>query len=120
PPGKTRKSFAISRASLFNKLPRQMGRGRRFVPVQCLQIIAHKLFVETGRAAADVIFVGRPETGGIGSQTFADQQQLVAYSPEFDFGVVDNVYADRGIVASFLVPFEPESARQLALPRSGH
>jgi hypothetical protein len=55
-----------------------MGRGRRFVPVECLQIIAHKLFVETGRANAYAILIGRPETGGIGSQTFVDEQQLVA------------------------------------------
>jgi len=54
-----------------------MRRGRRFVPIECLQIIAHKLFVETRRAGANAIFIHGPETGGIGSQTFVNQQQLI-------------------------------------------
>ena len=52
---------------------------RSFIPIEGFQIITNILLVETGRADADAIFIGRPETGGIGSQTFVDQQQLVAH-----------------------------------------
>ena len=54
-----------------------MGRGRRFVPIKRLQIIAHKLFVETRRVGANAIFINGPETGGIGRETFVDQQQII-------------------------------------------
>ena len=81
------------------------GRGWRFVPVECLQIIAHKLFVETRRAFARRILIGRPEARGIGSQTFVDEQQFIADHSEFEFRVRDNDSASGGVFASALDKF---------------
>src|SRR4029434_5935180 len=74
----TRKSFAVLRARFLHDLPRQMRRGRGFVPVEGLQIIAHKLLIETRWADADAIFIRRPDTRRIRSETVVDQQQVIA------------------------------------------
>src|SRR5437764_10437045 len=111
--GETRKSFAIFRARLLNDLPRQMWRGRRFVPVECLQIIAHKLFVETRRADADLVLIRWPETRGIRSETFVDQEQVITQASEVEFCVGDNDSTRGGVFTSRLVDFEAEIAGQL-------
>src|SRR5437773_2362469 len=66
------KCFNILGGGFFDDFFRQTRRGRSFVPVKRLQIIAHKLFVETGRALPNRVLVLRPEARGIWRQAFVD------------------------------------------------
>src|SRR4051812_15255057 len=93
-------SFRATRASRRNaenalkRMPRQAGEGfqvfllgalddegwklgcrRLLVPIDALQIVAQKLFVEARLAAAGLVLVGGPETRGIGGEQFVDEDQ---------------------------------------------
>src|SRR5439155_7767501 len=54
---------------------RELGRRRRLVPLQCLEIIADELLVEAGLAAAGPVLIGRPETRRVGRQHFVNEDQ---------------------------------------------
>src|SRR5882724_13425973 len=59
--GQTLESFTIFSRSFFDYLLGQRWGGRCFIPIECFQIIAHKLFVETRRTLPDRVLVLRPE-----------------------------------------------------------
>src|ERR1700744_5648073 len=56
---------------------RQCGRGGPFVPLDALQVIADKLFVEGGLRAAGSVLVGGPVTGGVGGKDLVGQHDAV-------------------------------------------
>ena len=93
--GHALESFAIFRGRLLDDLRGNRGAGRRFVPIERLEIIAHELFVEAGRALPDDVLIRRPETRGIRRETFVDQEQFAADRSEFEFRVGDDDAAVR-------------------------
>src|SRR5207253_8876445 len=78
----------------------QLRPGRRLVPIERLEVIAHELLVKTGRALPDHISIFRPEAGRIRSQAFVDQPQLPIDCTEFELCIRNDDYVLRGIVAS--------------------
>ena len=92
--------FAIFRGRLLDDLGGQGWAGRSLVPIERLEIIAHELFVETRRALADDVLIRRPETRGIGRETFVDQEQFAVDRAEFEFCVGDDDSAFRGVFAA--------------------
>ncbi len=64
--------------------------GRGLVPIERLQIIAHELFVETGRTLSDDVMICRPESRRIRRQHFIDQKQFSVDGSKFEFGVGEN------------------------------
>jgi hypothetical protein len=70
-----------------------------FVPVQRFEIVAHELFVEGRRAAADTVRVDRPEARRIRRQSFVDERERTGrMDSELEFGVGDDDAALRGRV----------------------
>jgi len=63
------------------------GAGGVFVPIKCLQIIAHELFIETGRALADRVSSFSQKREGIGRQTLVDQEQFSIDNAKLEFRV---------------------------------
>jgi len=88
----------------------QLRPGRRLVPIERLEVIAHELLVKTGRALPDHILIFRPEAGRIRSQAFVDQQQLSIDRPEFEFCVRNDNSALRGMIATPGINFQTELA----------
>src|ERR1051325_113833 len=88
--GETTKRLNILCRTFFHHFLRQTrGRGS-FVPVECLQIIAHKLLVEARRALPNRVIVFWPETGRIRCQTFVDQKKIITNRAELKFRVCDD------------------------------
>src|SRR4029450_2117968 len=83
----TAKCFEILCGSLFDHVLRQMRCGWALVPFERLQIIAHKLFIEAGRALPENVLVLWPEARRIRCQTFVDQKQIFIDSAELKFRV---------------------------------
>src|SRR5207253_8236438 len=81
------------------------------VPIESLQIIAHKLFVETGRALTDNILVFRPEPRRIRRETVVDQQKFSVDDSEFELRVGDDDAALSGVIASRGINFQTKVAR---------
>ena len=73
--------------------------GRRgagaFVPFERLQIIAHKLFIEAGRALSDNVLIFWPETRRVRCETFVDQEQISSTVPNSNFVSATMIPADR-------------------------
>ena len=57
------------------------GAGRLLVPVERLEVVAHELLVEGGRADALAVGVGGPEARGVRRQHLVDQHQLTVGVP---------------------------------------
>src|ERR1700722_1517270 len=53
--------FLVFLGSFFDDLRRETGRGRGFMPVERLKVIANELFVVAEGAGAGLVRVGRPE-----------------------------------------------------------
>src|SRR6202161_805244 len=65
----------------------QRGRGGLFVPLNLLEVVADKLFIEGGLRAAGSVLVGRPVTGGVGGKDLVGEHDAVRGDPEFKLGV---------------------------------
>src|SRR5579862_8854817 len=63
-------SLTVFLARLLCHFLRQRGRGRLFVPVNRLQVIAHVLFVVRELRSARLVSIGGPEARRIGSKYF--------------------------------------------------
>ena len=74
--GELFEGFDVFGRGFFSYFGRKLGRGRSFVPVQCLEIIAHELLVVARGIRAGIPGVGGPEARGIGREAFIDQDQL--------------------------------------------
>src|ERR1051326_6165029 len=94
------KCFEIFRGSFFYNFLRQTWRGRSLVPVECLQIIAHELFVETRRTLSNGVLILWPEARRIRCEAFVDQQQLSINGAEFKFGICNDDAALRSVIAA--------------------
>src|SRR5690625_6444865 len=80
--------YQIAQARLFNSVLGQARAGRLLVPVQRVQVIAHKLLVEAGRADAGLPLVGGPEPRAVGCKHLVNQVQTDAVDQaEFTVGV---------------------------------
>src|SRR5580692_10483949 len=87
---KARERLAVLVAGACDDLGRQFRSRCLLVPVERLEIVAYKLFVEARRADALAVAVGGPETRGVRRQHFVDQREApVAVDPEFKLGVGD-------------------------------
>ena len=101
-------SFDVFVSCSGHHIRRQPRRGRRFVPVERLQVIAHELFIETGRALPNHILVLRPETRRIRRKTFVNQQQLPVQCAELEFCVGDNDAAFTRVITTRGVNLETQ------------
>jgi len=61
-PGQAGEGFLIFFRGLLDDFGRESRRGRGFIPVEGLQVVANELFVVAERTDADLVRVGRPET----------------------------------------------------------
>src|SRR6516162_3630667 len=94
------KCLEIFRRRLFDDFLRQTRRGRSLVPIERLQIIAHKLLVETWRALSYCVLVLRPEARGIRCQAFVDQKQISIDRAELKLRVCNDDSAPVGVLAA--------------------
>src|SRR6476620_7241977 len=88
--GQSAKCFEIFRGSFFDNILRQARSGWSLVPIERLQVIAHKLFIKTGRTLPNDIFVNRPEARGIRGEAFIDQEQFPINRAELKFRIRDD------------------------------
>src|SRR6266566_2193126 len=82
--GQSLVSFEVLGLALRYYVGRQHGSGRRFVPIEGFEVITDELFVETRLAFARLILVRGPETGGIGSKEFINQNKFAVEQAEFE------------------------------------
>src|SRR4029450_1078508 len=99
--------------SLRNHIFGQLRRGRRFIPIERFQIIAHKLLVETRWALADDVLIARPKTRGIWREAFVDQEQLSIDNTELEFRVRYDDAALRSMIAAGAVNLQTQIANVL-------
>src|SRR5215467_1252636 len=76
--GQALKGLAILLGGLRDHVGGKARRGRRLVPVERLQVVAHVLLVVRRRARPRLVFIDRPEARRIGGQRFIDQHELAA------------------------------------------
>src|SRR6476620_4548267 len=98
--GQSAKCFEIFRGSFFDNILRQARSGWSLVPVKRLQVIAHELFIKTGRTLPNDIFVNRPEARGIRGKAFINQKQIPINHPELKFRICDDNSALRSVIAT--------------------
>src|SRR5439155_18193584 len=103
-------SLEVLVAGFGDDLGQERRRGRLLVPIERLEVIPDKLFVETGLAAAGLIPVGRPETGGIRRQHLVNEQQTPLIETELELGVGDDDAALPRVGAGGLVNAQTELA----------
>ena len=77
----------------------QSRRGRRLVPVECFEIIAHELLVKTGLWPARLVMIRRPEPGRVRSQRLVDQDGLAVENAELELRVGDDNTQARGTLS---------------------
>ena len=78
-----------------------------FVPVQRFEIVAHELFVEGRRAAADTVRVDRPKARRIRRQNFVDERERTGrIDSELEFGVGDDDAACAGVCSGLAIQRE--------------
>src|SRR5437899_3737960 len=107
------KCFHIFRRSFFDHFLRQLRRRRSLVPVKRLEVIAHELFVETGRALSDDVLVLWPEARRIGRETFVDQEQIFIDCAELEFRICDDDAASLSVVAATRINFQTQRFHML-------
>src|SRR5882724_353487 len=100
------KCFAIFRGSFFDHIIGQLGSRRSLVPVERLQVIAHELFIKTGRTLPYDIFIDRPEARGIRGKAFIDQEQFAINHAELKFRICDNDSILRSVLATARINFQ--------------
>src|SRR5215510_2482983 len=70
--GEQTKCFEILLAGYYCNVIGKRGGGGALVPIQCLKIFAHELFIERGLRFSRRVGVPRPEPGRIRGQYFID------------------------------------------------
>src|SRR6266542_3371551 len=70
---------------LLDHILRQTWRRRSLVPIERLQIIAHELFVEAGRALSDDVFIFRPEPRRVRGEALIDQKKFSIDRAKLEF-----------------------------------
>src|SRR5438270_9957757 len=84
--------FEIARGRGGGDCGRERRRGRPFVPVERLQVVAHVLFVERALRVARLIHARGPEARRVGRQNSDKQNDRAARSAaEFKLGAGDDV-----------------------------
>ena len=78
-------------------LGRQLGTGRRLVPVERLEVVAHVLLVVARLALAGLVAVRRPEPRRVGRHGLVDEDQLAVEDAELELGVGDDDAALQGV-----------------------
>src|SRR5207245_8581892 len=92
----------------FDNLLWQAWGRRSLVPVERLQIIAHKLFIETRRAFSDGVLVLRPEAGRIRRKAFVDQEQTSVDRAKLKFCIRDDDAGSRSVIAATRINFQTQ------------
>src|SRR6185312_12585006 len=96
------------RRTLFDHFLRETrGRGT-LVPVEGLQIIAHKLLIEARGTLPDGVLVLWPKARRIRRQTFVDQKQIFTDSAELKFRVCDDNSTLVGVGATARINVQAE------------
>src|SRR5205807_8869429 len=92
----------------------QGGSRRLLVPLDRFQVITNELLIERLLGPAGLVFVSRPESGGIGGQYFIGQSDLSIDVTKLKFCVGDDDAASGGVVRRLFINVE----RQIAKLRS--
>src|SRR4030095_2309572 len=72
----TTESLEVFRRCFLDDIFRQTWRRWSFVPIKCLEIIAHELFIKTGWALAHNVLIFWPESRRVRRQTLVNQKQF--------------------------------------------
>src|SRR5438045_6019725 len=102
------KCFEVFRGSFLDHILRQARGWRTLIPVECLQIIAHELFIETRWALSDGVLIFGPETRGVRCQTFVNQEQVSIDCAEFKFCICDDDAALLSMIPPARINFQAE------------
>ena len=99
--GKAIVGFEVFLRSACDNLGRQLRRRRLFVPLYCLEVITHVLFVKAGRALLEHIRLGqkREESG----EAFIDQHDFVVEDSELELRIRNDDSALSCIGASVFI-----------------
>src|SRR5215470_19456287 len=84
--------FEILLAGYFRNIVGKRGGGWTLVPIECLKIIAHKLFIERGLRFSRRVGVPRPKPGGVRGQYFIHkngQNQLPVSQAELELSIAN-------------------------------
>jgi hypothetical protein len=92
------KSFAIFGGSFFDHILWQTRRRRCFDLIERLEIIAHELLVEAGRAGSHGVLVLRPEARRVRREAFVNQKKFVVRRADLEFGIGNGSSALRRII----------------------
>src|SRR6266480_2744106 len=106
--GQAAKRLNVFGRTFFDHFLRQTRSRGSLVPIECLQIIADKLFVEARRALPDRVLVLGPEARRIWCQTFVDQKQIFIHSAELKFRVCDDNSTLVGVCAAARINVQAE------------
>src|SRR5262245_39480029 len=94
----------------YNIIGKRRG-GWTLVPIECLKIIAHELFVERGLRSSRRVRVPRPEPGRIGRQRFIHkngQKQLSISQAELELGVANDDATRLGVLRGLAVDLQAD------------
>src|SRR5262245_6559074 len=106
--GEQAKCFEILLASYNYNIIGKRGGGWTLVPIECLKIIAHELFVERGLRSSRRVRVPRPESGRIGRQGFINQKQLSISQAELELGVANDDATRLGVLRGLAVDLQAD------------
>ena len=89
-PGDALVGLDVALARRRDDLGGQRRRRRGLVPVEAVEVVAHRLLVEARRRDARLPLVGRPEAAGVGRQHLVAQHELAVDEPELELRVGDD------------------------------
>src|SRR4029077_41519 len=98
--------LAIFGRSFFDNILWQSRRGRRLIPIERLQIVAHELFVETRWALSDGILVLWPEARRVRREAFVNQEQISINNAKLKFRIRDDDSLLIGVIAAARINFQ--------------
>jgi hypothetical protein len=98
-------SFKVSHAGLFDDIAWKFRRGAVFIPGGSIEEFAEELFVERSLRAPGFPLVCWPESRGVWSEDFVDENQSVLKPAPFKFciGDQDPSFFGEGVAASVYI-----------------
>src|SRR5215471_2114771 len=108
PPGERAIRLPVFLAGATGNFLRQSWRGRLFVPMDGLQIIAHILFVVRGLRVSRLIGIGRPKPRRVRRQYLVGQDDLASDQPKLELGVRNDDTALPRVIGGAVVQLQRE------------